>query len=255
MNKQLCALTLAALTTISTADAEEVNSPNREFSLANLQWYAGVNTAYLKPGGDVSFYGNTSSIYGGTPTIGMDDGGAISLTLGAEVGNGWRLQGEFGYLNMRTDTSSVMGIDDRSDDVFALDAEVESLVFMLNGVYDFDIGSSRFTPFVKGGIGLARNESTQTSLDVEFNSAIWDGSIYEGQVLDNYRYPEGRATEFAWNVGAGLRLDLSNHFAMALEYGLLDLGEAQTGTDDNGDALGWNDFKTEQLSLGIDYRF
>jgi len=255
MNKQLCALTLAALMTISAADAEETNPTNQEFSIANLQWYAGVNTAYLKPGGDVSFYGSTASIYGGTPNIGMDDGGAISLTFGAEVGNGWRLQGDFGYLNMRTDTSSALGVDDRSDDVFTLDAEVESLVFMLNGVYDFDIGRSRFTPFVKGGIGWARNKSTQTSLDVEFNSAIWSGSIYEGQVLDDYRYPEGQATEFAWNIGAGLRLDLSDHFAIALEYGLLDLGEALTETDDNGEALGWNDLTTEQLSLGIDYRF
>ena len=46
-------------------------------------------------------------------------------------------------------------------------------------------------------------------------------------MLDNYQYPEGRATEFAWNIGAGLRLDLSDHFAMVLESFLdyLDAGQ------------------------------
>lgn len=255
MNRQPLVFALAALLIVSVADADDSISSNQRFSLTDLQWYGGLHTSYLKANGEVSFYGNAATIYGGTPAIGMDDGGAVSLTLGTDIGNGWRLQGDFGYLNMRTDTSPVLGFDDRSDDLFSMDAEVESLLLMLNGAYDFDIGGPRLTPFVTGGIGLARNKSTQTSLDVEFNSALWNGSIYEGATLDDYQYPKGRATEFAWNVGAGLRFDLSDHFAMVLEYGFLDLGEALTETDENGDALGWNDLTTERLTLGVDYRF
>jgi opacity protein-like surface antigen len=92
-------------------------------------------------------------------------------------------------------------------------------------------------------------------LDVDYAAPIWDGSVFEGESLIGYAYPEGDVTEFAWNVGAGLRLQLAQRFALAFEYGFTDLGEAVTGTDDNGDALGITDLSTQQLTLGLTYDF
>ena len=40
-----------------------------------------------------------------------------------------------------------------------------------------------------------------------------------------------------------------------MEYGFTDLGEAITGTDENGDALGISDLSTHQLTLGLAYDF
>jgi len=255
MKKRLGMVFIIVLLSASSVIADEFDSSDSAFNFLDLQWYGSLNAGYLKPGGEVSFFGNTASIYGGTPTVDVDDGGRVSLAIGFVGPGGWRLEGDFGYLNMRTDTSPVFGVDDRAGDSFVLDAEVESLVFMLNGIYEFDMGNSRFTPFIKGGIGVARNKTTQALLDVQFNAAIWDGTVFEGQSLTDVAYPEGRRTEFAWNISAGLRMALTERFALSLAYGLIDLGEALTDTDENGDALGFSDLVTEQLSLGLYFRF
>lgn len=255
MKKRLGSYSMAAMLSFSCALAGEAAPSDRSFEFTDLQWYGSVNSAYLVSSSDVNFYGTTSSVYGGAPTIEMDDGSRLSLALGLEIPGGWRLEGELAYLNLNTDNSSVFGIDDRADDVFVIDAEVESLVFMLNAAYDFGLSDSRFRPFVKGGIGVARNKTTQADLDVQFNSPIWNGSVFEGQSLSDYPYPEGKSTQFAWNIGVGLKMQLAQKFALSLEYGLIDIGKTQTGFAENGDLLGFDDLTIQQLSLGIDYRF
>ena len=222
--------------------------------LAELDWYGGVTGSYLIGGGDVDLFGTTPSLYGGVPTLDMDDGGRVSLILGVQGPRGWRFEADLGYLTLETDTAIAGGFDDRDGDLFAVDAEIESLTFMLNAAYDFDIGSPRFTPFVKGGVGVARNEVSGATLDVDFNSPFWDGSAFEGQSIE-YAYPEGDTTEFAWNLSAGLRMQLSQQFSLMFEYGYIDIGETVTGTDENGDALGFTDLGNQQLSLGLMYRF
>lgn len=255
MKKKLDIVLITVLLSASPVIADELDSSDSAFNLVDLQWYGSVNAARLRAGGEVNFFGNTASIYGGTPTVDMDDGGRVSLAIGFVGPGGWRLEGDFGYLNMRTDTSPIFGVDDRAGDSFALDAEVESLVLMVNGIYEFEMGNSRFTPFIKGGIGIARNKTTQALLDVQFNAAIWNGTVFEGQSLTDLAYPEGKRTDFAWSISAGLRMALTERFALSLEYGLIDLGEALTATDENGDALGFSDLVTEQLSLGLYFRF
>jgi opacity protein-like surface antigen len=221
----------------------------------SFDWYGSVSASYLNVGGDLEFFGNTASVYGGTPTIDMDDGGRLSLAFGIKAPQGWRLEGDVGYLTLNSDADQVFGLDDRAEDSFSVDAEIESLVFMLNGIYDFDIGNQKILPYVKAGVGVARNKATQALLDVNYVAPIWDGSIFEGESLTGYAYPEGEVTEFVWNVGAGLRLQLSRKFSLAFEYGFTDLGEAVTGTDENGDALGITDLNTQQLTLGLTYDF
>ena len=218
-------------------------------------WYGNVSVSYLDVGGELEFFGNTASVYGGTPTIDMDDGARLSLAFGFGASRGWRLEGEFGYLALNSDADAVFGINDRAEDTFSVDAEVESLIFMLNGIYEFDIGNPKFLPYVKGGVGVARNKATQALLDVNYAAPIWDGSVFEGESLVGYAYPEGEVTEFAWNVSAGLRLKLSQQLSLAFEYGFTDLGEAITGTDENGDALGISDLSTQKLTLGLTYDF
>ena len=222
--------------------------------LANLDWYGGVNGSYLIAGGDVNLLGATDSLYGGTPTFDMDDGGRVSLSFGVDGPGGWRFEADLGYLTQTTDSGIRSGFDDRDGDLFAVDAEIESLTFMLNAAYDFDVGSPRFTPFIKAGVGVARNEVDNALLGVEFNSAFWDGSAFEGESVIN-AYPDGNRTEFAWNISAGLRTQLTQQFSLLFEYGYIDIGEAVTGTDDNGDALGFTDLGSQQFTLGLIYSF
>jgi hypothetical protein len=128
--------------------------------LGAFDWYGSVSASYLDVGGSLEFFGNTASIYGGTPTIDMDDGTRFSLAFGVKAPRGWRLEGDFGYLTLNSDADPVFGLNDRAEDSFSVDAEIESLVFMLNGIYDFDIGNPGLVPYLKGGIGVARNKAT-----------------------------------------------------------------------------------------------
>jgi opacity protein-like surface antigen len=255
MKTSLCIFTLVTILMGVESNAEETNNFKQSSESAERPWYAGIVTSYLIASGDANFYGNTQSIYGGSPTFGMDDGRALSLTFGRDFSDGWRLQGQISYQNMQSNVSPVSGFDDRSEDLFAVDAEIESTLLMLNGFYDFDIGANWFKPYLKGGIGVSRNKTTQANIAVEYNSAIWDGSVLQGQFVDDIQYPEGKSTEFAWNIGAGLVFDVSENFDLSFEYGFLDLGEALTETTGGGDALGWSDLSAQSISLGIDYRF
>jgi len=251
MKKYLGILAASAFGALPAHAAETVGL----FGFSDLEWFGNLSATYMDSNGDINFYGNTASAYGGTPSIAMDDGQSLSFALGFQTTDGWRLSAELGQVRLNSSTSDVFGLNDRIDDTFRVDAEIESLVFMLNGGYDFDIGSERFTPFFEGGIGIARNESRQAILDVSYDSLIWNGTSLDDQQLIGYSYPNGETTEFSWSASVGLRMALSERFDLSLSYGLMDLGDALTETDDGGDALGFDDLSSQQWQLGLGFEF
>jgi opacity protein-like surface antigen len=218
-------------------------------------WYGKIASGYLFAEGGVDFIGTTSSVYGGSPTFAMDDGGQMSFAVGHKLPNGWRIEANMSFLDLDTDTGSVMGFDERVDDLFRVDGNIDSAVFMLNGLFDLNtMHGTRFTPYFKVGIGIARNEASAT-LDVQYNSAMWAGTVFEGQALEGSRFPDAFETSFAWNVGVGVRTKLSDRFLLALEYGFIDLGDTVTGIDASNDAITFSNLTAQQLLLGLNYEF
>ncbi len=217
-------------------------------------WYGGVSASYLYGNGDATLYGTSDTVYGGSPVISMDDGGRFSLVTGYDIAGPLRLEGEFGFLNMDTDNGVVTGRDDRSEDLFALGADIDSLLLMLNVAYDFRHASaSRFQPYVEAGIGAVRHDSVANLL-VSYEAPLWAGTALAGTV-DGVGFPDGETTEFAWSIAAGFRLELARRLSLSVELGYLDLGETVTGTNADGDAIGFTGLSAEQLTLGFDYRF
>ncbi|MCH9693592.1 MAG: porin family protein [Gammaproteobacteria bacterium] len=251
MNKQLGILLIGVFAALPSLAEEQTVL----FDFSDLEWFGNLSATYMDAGGDVEFHGNTASLYGGSPEIALDDGQNVSLAVGFQTQDGWRLSAELAQASLASSTAGVFGFDDRIDDTFRVDAEIESLLFMLNGGYDFDIGSDRFTPFFEGGVGVARNKWNQAILDVSYDSLLWNGTTLDDQQLIGYSYPDGENTEFAWSASLGLRVALSEQFDLALSYGFIDLGQAATGTDANGDALGVDDLSSQQLQLGLDFAF
>jgi opacity protein-like surface antigen len=251
MKKHLGILAVSAFVALPSHAAET----DGLFRSSDLEWFGNLSATYMDSNGEINFYGNTASVYGGAPSISMDDGQGLSFAVGFQTRDGWRLSAELGQMSLNSSTSDVFGLNDRINDTFRVDAEIESLVFMLNGGYDFEIGSERFTPFFEGGVGVARNESRHAILDVSYDSLIWNGSSLDDQQLIGYSYPNGETTEFAWSASVGLRMALSERFDLSLSYGLMDLGEALTETDDGGDALGFDDLSSQQWQLGLEFEF
>jgi opacity protein-like surface antigen len=218
-------------------------------------WYGKIASGYLFAEGDVGFIGTTSSVYGGSPTFAMDDGGQMSFAVGHKLPNGWRIEANMSFLDVDTDTSSVVGFDERVDDLFRIDGNVDSAVFMLNGLFDLNtVSGTRFTPYFRAGIGIARNEASAT-LEVQYNSAMWAGTVFEGRALEESRFPDAFETSFAWNVGLGVRTKLSDRFLLALEYGFIDLGDTVTGIDASNDAITFSKLTAQQLLLGLNFEF
>jgi opacity protein-like surface antigen len=220
-------------------------------------WYGKVTSGYLWAEGDAGLIGTTQSVYGGSPTFSMDNGGSLSsfsMALGRTLPMGWRIEGELSFLRVGTDTGLVNGLEQRSDDAFRLDGEVLSAVFMLNALYDFDVGSEPFTPYLKAGMGFARNDASAV-MDVQFDSALWAGTPFEGVSLAGVSFPGTSETHLAWNVGVGLRTALSERLVLELEYGFIDLGEAATAVDPDNDAVVWSGLSSHRFLLGLDFRF
>jgi len=240
---------------VSTVIADEFESPYPAQTRPDVEWYGSISTSYLRSSGEMDFYGNTPSVYGGMPTLAMDEGGSISIATGYSTASGWRFEGELMLARTRTRSTPVLGFGERAEDSFSVDADIESLAVMFNGIYDFNIGFSRIEPFIKVGLGVTRNKTRSAQLDVQYGSSLWDGTAYAGQSLTNRAFPGGQYTGLAWNLGVGINMEITDRLALSLEYGVIDFGEALTETDENGDALGFDDLLSEQLSLGVSFRF
>ncbi|MCQ2914111.1 MAG: OmpA family protein [Alphaproteobacteria bacterium] len=100
--------------------------------------------------------------------------------------------------------------------------------FMLNEYYDFD-NDSKITPYVGGGVGLAR---------INLNS--------------NDNFLKSTQNKFAWQLGAGLMYKLTNDLS-------LDAGYRYQNYNDAKKSIGDNDLKTRirihDVYLGLTYNF
>ncbi|MEM8814693.1 MAG: outer membrane beta-barrel protein [Pseudomonadota bacterium] len=232
---RMTAIVLLLVTVSPAADADEY----RWFGEGS--WYAGMRAGYLSTsGGEGRFAGPTQSVYGGSPLIEMDDGMQYAVAIGREIFDDLHLELELSFLMSQTASGAVAGTGSRVDDVFVVLADVDSTILMANVAYDFNYLDWWAKPYVRGGIGLADTD-VDANLSVDFNSAIWRGTTFEGQTISNQPFAEGNSSEFAWNVAAGFRKELAERWALRLEYSFLDRGVAWSGVDENGDAVRFSD--------------
>ena len=132
---------------------------------------------------------------------------------------------------------------------FSYKANLKSVSMFLSGYYDFnsiDLSGKSLTPYLGGGIGLARND--MDDLDVRrYNSFI---TSIKGK----------NVTEFAWKLGAGANLKLTEKCSLDLNYQFVDLGKFKSGslvsstmTDMQKPFEG--DYQTNELTIGLRYKF
>ncbi len=227
--------------------------------LGEGSWYGSVRAGFLPAiSGDGQFFGPTESVYGGSPLIEMDDGFQYSLAVGreifADVFDDLRLEFELSFLTSQIDSGPVPGAAPRTDDVFSLQGDVDSTLFMINLGYDFNHLDWWAKPYLRGGMGIADTE-VDAFQSVDFNSAIWQGTAFEGRTISDQPFAEGSSSEFAWSFAAGFKREIANRWALRLEYSFLDRGEAQTGINEDGDAVRFSGLESQQITLGLDWQF
>lgn len=107
-----------------------------------------------------------------------------------------------------------------------------STTLLANFYYDFH-NSSDFTPYVGAGLGLAFNYMGVDGYDNRYDmGGSWDG----------------RTTNFAWQVGAGVAYSINENMAIDAGYRYLDLGYTQVKS--HGQSVGIRPYNHEVM-LGL----
>lgn len=101
----------------------------------------------------------------------------------------------------------------------SLSARMGTSSFIAQANFYFDMhNTSRFTPYIGGGLGFARNWA--------------DGNITIAG--DTETSPRHNVNNLAWNASAGVRCDLGNNMGVELMYRYQGLGKVRTGVNDFG---------------------
>jgi opacity protein-like surface antigen len=161
--------------------------------------------------------------------ISLDTGFSVSGDLGYDFGNGFRVEGQFGYLNMDTDTLTLPNAGPISDD---MPGTLDGIYGMANGWYAFEMGA--FKPFVGGGIGFA-----SMSIDA--------GPYFGGISVDD------SDTAFAWQVGGGAEFAVSENISLVGRYRYFATSDFSVRDSDGTDISA--SFDTHIVEAGIRFEF
>ena len=122
------------------------------------------------------------------------------LSLGGFIGysfaNNFRLEGELVYQGNDLDKMRIYGHD------FDMTGDISSAAMFANAYYDFN-NSSRFTPFIGGGIGFSKVEVNDTGVII--------GGV-------NYDLGDDSDTVLAYHLDAGVNYEINERFSLDLKY-------------------------------------
>ncbi|MCV6638212.1 outer membrane protein [Candidatus Albibeggiatoa sp. nov. NOAA] len=179
-----------------------------------------------------------------TPDYDVENSVVYGLGVGFDTGYNVRVEAELRFRSLDTDDSYRNGLGARANQSFSVNSQMDAMTFMANVLYDFDLDSP-IMPYVKAGIGVAKID-TDVTLDIQptfsqFGIGLW-------------HYPDNDDTNFAWSLGFGARYAFQDNLYLDLEYQYMDMGEAATQVDVNGDHVE-ADLKSHEITVGISYRF
>jgi opacity protein-like surface antigen len=140
----------------------------------------------------------------------FDDGGSFSIFTGYEVSAKMSVELEFIYQNNEGEYTESSAYYDYSEK-----AEAAQSMLLLNGKYTF-ANSSRFQPYVMGGVGVSFLKAT---VDIEY-------SDYYGTIIDKY---EDDGVAFVYQFGLGTEIDITD--MLSADLGIRGLGTSDYSFD------------------------
>ncbi|SIS74027.1 outer membrane protein [Insolitispirillum peregrinum] len=171
---------------------------------------------------------------GNSPIIGAGVGYRFNQYLRTDLTLGYR-----GGYDINANTT-------QGGTTFNFKGDVSAITGMAN-VYVDVAKMGMFTPYVGAGIGFSRNKVSDT--DITTTAGV-NGSL-EGDTT----------TSLAWQVGAGVGIDVAPKWTIDVGYRYLDLGEAKSGSTATiggvtvGNATAKGDLRAHELQAGVRYAF
>lgn len=238
MKRSAISLCIAASTCfcfVGHSSAEEINSS--EFYL--LGEIGALSTQ--DSGAETLTFSNSAVVNTNNETLGL--AGMVGIGLGKRFSENLRgdlsLNGRFG---MDWDT-----ISPANTPVGIFKAPIDSYSIMANVNWDINqikLKNVTLTPYLSGGVGIALNTTRALT--------IMQGAI----TLNNV---DGATNnDFAYQIGGGVGVELSEKLDLDFGYRYIDLGEFKTGT--NGDIINLNapvkgDITAHEFKIGLRVSF
>lgn len=227
------------------------------FTIPSLCFAMNLDGFYITPKGGISKSMDTGVILGdaggGQFDIKDNDlgtGYVFGLSVGKYITNNFRLELEAsqrGGLEYDTEYASEPNLGTTTK------ADIKTQSIFINGFYDFEsfaISSSLVTPYLGGGIGISRNKmGVTTEVSAGGGTAWLDGN---------------KVSQFAYKLAAGTLVSLTESLSLDINYQYVDLGSFKSGlgyvasggaTGTLTEALNGGEIKTQELMLGLQYKF
>ena len=174
----------------------------------------------------------------------LGSGGVVGIGVGRYFNNNIR-----GEMSLNYRDGHQLDTPDTIYPSYIYKADLKSVSMFLSGYYDFNsinLSGKSLTPYIGGGIGLARNDMGVTTVSVSGENFT---SMIEGK----------NVTEFAWKLGAGANLNLTEKCSLDLNYQFVDLGKFKSGLVSNTMINLYKpfegDYRTNELTIGLRYKF
>ena len=210
--------------------------------------YTSVDLGFANADSNANQFGFIADAFDGLPSFDLDAGAVARYALGWDFGS-VRFETEIGLRRSSLDAIE-NGEGIFADDILSVNGRSSSVTVMANLFYDFR-NPTHFTPYLRGGLGLSHNRSVS-----DFSAAINSPALINGLGLGTATniagtFPRSESTKFAWNLGAGLAIDLTGSIKFDMEYQFLDVGSVATGLDGNGNGLSFGDGGLQEVTFGL----
>ena len=223
-------------------------------TMANDKFYFSAMAGYSEQITDSSPYGNNIAQDGTFPSaFDAGDGAVLSLGIGYHFTPDMRVEARLATRE-GSFTETQDGTGDRAGDNYVLDGEIESTTLTVEAFYDFH-NDTIFTPYIKAGVGVADNSYSarlggpgiDALADLGFINLDSDGYYSE--------YKEDDTTEFTWNIGAGVRVNVNERVSVYAEYQYADFGDVATTQDSFTDGFAIDGATANEFLLGLSFAF
>jgi opacity protein-like surface antigen len=227
------------------------------FAIPSLSFAIDLDGFYITPKGGISKSMDTGVIFGdaggGQFDIKDNDlgtGYVFGLSVGKYITNNFRVELEAsqrGGLEYDTEYASEPNLGTTTK------ADIKTQSIFINGFYDFEsfaIINSLVTPYIGGGIGISKNKmGVVTEVTPENEAAYLD---------------ENKVSQFSYKLAAGTLVSLTESLSLDINYQYVDLGSFKSGlgyvasggaTGNLTEALNGGEIKTQELMVGLQYKF
>lgn len=167
----------------------------------------GAGLSYMQEERDVSNDGTAGGPFIFDSSADYDKGIGVYTALGYAWDNNWRTELEFSYRNNDIDQIDPDGAGFSGWPAGTITGDTKSYAFMVNALYDFDLGSP-LTPYLGAGAGVAIVDHTIAG---STNPASPTDPLSIAYGVDNYK-------TLAYQGIAGLAYELAEDLTLDLSY-------------------------------------